>query len=140
MLDVYRAGLFTVPTSSIVQTNTWAVSLVCSSGDTSGVYATKEWLERVIVVGVDKKPTTVTLQTAKGGEAGYVIHQRACVVWYAVSYRYSGPLLCSVLNRRSYAMWALNTGPSVLCWCVSSRPSAILCSKSSSPSAILCSK
>ena len=31
------------------------------------MYATEEWLERVIIVGVDRKPTTVALKTAKGG-------------------------------------------------------------------------
>ena len=38
------------------------------------MYATEEWLERVIVVGVDKKPASVTLQTAKGDKVASAIH------------------------------------------------------------------
>ena len=79
-----------------------AFHLICSSGDSSGVYATEEWLERVIVVGVDKKPTSVTLQTAKGEEETslYVlaVHSTRQSSW-SVPYQRE-------LERQSVVVWS----------------------------------
>lgn len=93
------------------------VFLVCRSGDASGVYATEEWLERVIIVGVGRKPTTVTLKTAKGGGSGLCSGPAQHVMLCALGSRapachavllVAAPLnLCHIGNSRSYAVQLL---------------------------------
>jgi len=41
-------------------------TLTSRSGDPRGRYETKEWLERVIIVGLDRAPSSVTMETPAG--------------------------------------------------------------------------
>jgi len=47
---------------------------VCSSGDPNGIYKTKEWLERVIVVGMNVSPATITISSGTYNTVCLVIY------------------------------------------------------------------
>jgi len=47
---------------------------VCSSGDPNGVYKTKEWLERVIVVGMNVSPATITISSGADNTVCLIIN------------------------------------------------------------------